>query len=989
MRLLVVLVPLVVAASPLRAATDFAAQVDPFIGTGGHGHTFPGAVTPFGMVQLSPDTRIDGSWDGCSGYHYSDSFIYGFSHTHLSGTGCSDWGDVMLMPYTGDAPKWEPSEYGSKFSHKREQASPGYYQVTLDDEAIDVELTVTPRVGFHRYTFKRGGRANVILDLNHRDRLLDGQIRIESPTRVTGYRRSEAWAKDQLVCFAIEFSKPMTGASFRTAHGVDADAAEKQGERVACNFTFDVKKGEQLLIKVALSPTSPMDAAYALGFSEPWRRVRREVVEIKDWDFTRVRSEARGSWNRELGKIEVEGGTADQRKIFYTALYHCMIHPSLATDSFGAYRGFDGELYQAGDFTYYTVFSLWDTFRALHPLLAIIDRGRTRDFVSTLLAQYRVAGRLPVWELSSNETNTMIGYHAVPVIVNAYFNRLDGLDLVRSLEAMKMSALEDTPGLEAYRRNGAISVDDDAESVSKTLEYAYDDACLARMAVWAGHGYDANAFCGRAGSWWNVFDPATGFMRPRQNGGWLTPFDPREVNNHYTEANAWQYTFFVPHDVPRLVEAMGGRDSFEKKLDGLFTTDSRTTGRTQADITGMIGQYAHGNEPSHHIAYLYNAVSKPWKTEDRVRQILTQLYRTGPDGLCGNEDCGQMSAWFVFSAIGFYPVDPGWPDYQIGWPMFDLVRIHLDDGVFTVRAPRSSRKDRYVQAARLDGERLQVSYLEVGRLQAGAVLDLEMGPRPVAWYGDHPPASLFRVPGGRRVVPSPSVRDNRLTFRDSLVVDFEPADSASVHFTTDGSTPTPDSPRFGAPFAITESARCAPSSSRHPGKRATSPPRTTTGFPTTGPSPFTPPTTASTPPAVTTASSTACAATSSGARVAGRATRGRTSRRWWIWAARKKSIISARASCRTRAHGSSCPGAPSSRSPATERRSATSSRSTTRLRPTTTPCRSATLRETLRQRTPVTCACAPRTSARSLRGTPERAAKRSSSSTRSWCGDAR
>jgi len=790
-RFFILFAVLLAASPPVRAADgDFAAQVDPFIGTGGHGHTFPGAVMPFGMVQLSPDTRIDGSWDGCSGYHYSDSFIYGFSHTHLSGTGCSDWGDVMLMPYMGEAPKWKPQEYGSRFTHKREAASPGYYRVTLDDEAIDVELTVTPRAGFHRYTFKRSGRAHVILDLNHRDKLLDGEIKIESPTRITGYRRSEAWARDQLVCFAIEFSKPMTGSAFRPVVGEEA-AAWGAKHDVACDFSFDVKKGEQLLVKVALS-IHPDNAWKALD-------------EIPDWSFDRVRTEARQGWNRELGKIEVSGGTAAQRQVFYTALYHCMIHPSLAMDASGLYRGRDGVFRRADGHEYYTVFSLWDTFRALHPLLAIIDSVRTRDFVMTMLAQYRDGGRLPVWELSSYETGTMIGYHAIPVIMNAMWNGLTDVDRVQALEAMKMSALEGAPGIGAYRKNGVITVDDDAESVSKTLEYAYDDACIARLALMSGYGYDKDVFFRRAASWVNVFDPSTGFMRPRQNGGWLAPFEPREVNNHYTEANAWQYSFFVPHDVPGLVDAMGGAAAFEGKLDGLFTADTRTTGRDQADITGLIGQYAHGNEPSHHIAYLYNAVSKPSKTQDRVRQILTELYTTGPAGLCGNEDCGQMSAWFVFSAMGFYPVDPGRPDYQIGWPMFDEVRIHLAGGVFTVEAPRSSAKDRYVQAAFLDGTRLEVPYLEAGRLKAGATLRFEMGPRPVEWYGEIAPVHCFRSPGTQPILATPAVLDNRRTFRDSLEVAFEPSDSAAIHFTTDGSEPRADSPRFESPFTIKES----------------------------------------------------------------------------------------------------------------------------------------------------------------------------------------
>ena len=635
------------------AQVNYAKIVNPFIGTGGHGHTFPGAVAPFGMVQVSPDTRIDGSWDGCSGYHHSDSIIYGFSHTHLSGTGCSDYGDIMIMPMMGKA-SFDNKIYSSKYSHKKEKANAGYYSVHLDDDDIDVELTTTTRVGFHKYTFNKAGKINVILDLLHRDKLLDGKIKIVDNKTIEGYRKSYAWAADQRVYFRIEFSKPFTG---RTLRG-DGSAMLTGGA-----FEFDVKKREQVFVKVAISGVDVEGAK------------KNMEAELPQWDFNKVKTDCEALWNNELNKIQVKGGTSDQQVIFYTAVYHCFIHPSIYNDVDGRYLGRDMQIHKTDGFNYYTVFSLWDTFRALHPLFNIVQRERNLDFIKTFLEQYKQIGRLPMWELSSNETDCMIGNHAISVIADAHAKGIRGFDEKLAIEACDKSIHNFKKyGYPIYYQKGFLSVEDEGESVSKTLEYSYNDWCLSQL--YQSTKTSPTSFQNFSGeNWKNIFNPNNGFIQPRSNGDWLKPFNPKEVNNHYTEANAWQYNFFVPQDVKGLIEVYGGKANFEAKLDEMFNTSSKTDGREQADITGLIGQYAHGNEPSHHMAYLYNFIGKPEKTEQKVTQIINEMYSNMPDGLSGNEDCGQMSAWYVFSAMGFYPFCPGENKYARGKSIFDEVQI--------------------------------------------------------------------------------------------------------------------------------------------------------------------------------------------------------------------------------------------------------------------------------------------------------------------------
>lgn len=746
---------------------DLTRYVNPFIGTAGHGHTFPGAIVPFGMVQLSPDTRLTG-WDGCSGYHYSDSRIYGFSHTHLSGTGISDYGDILLVPVVGNS-------FGSlSFDHRNERASPGYYSVKLDDNIL-VELTATARVGMHRYTFPRTDEANVLLDLAHRDKVLDFDYRITGKSTLVGWRRSQAWAKDQIVYFALEFSQPFT--EYRSIANLKV------------SFRFDTRRGAPVLAKVGISA---VDVEGAL---------RNLHTEVNHWDFDKVRSDAAAAWNTELNKIQAAGGTDTQLTNFYTALYHAMTAPNLFIDVDGRYRGRDFKTHVAEDFTNYTVFSLWDTFRAAHPLYTIIDQKRTRDFIKTFLVQYEQGGRLPVWELAANETDTMIGYHAVSVIADAAVKGIDGFDLRKAYEAMRHSAELKHHGLEAYVDKGFIAMEDERESVSKVLEYAYDDWCIAQVARMVGKTSDHTRYNARAQSYKNVFDRGSGFMRPRSNGGWLEPFDPREVTFGFTEANSWQYTFFVPHDIDGLIDLMGGREKFARKLDQMFAAESRTTGREQVDITGLIGQYAHGNEPSHHMAYLYNYVGQPWKTQSRVRQIMDQFYKPEPDGLIGNEDCGQMSAWYVLSAAGFYPVTPGSTLYAIGSPLFPEVRFNLENGKsFVVRAVNASERNVYIQSAALNGRRYNRSYLQHGDLMKGGELVFQMGPSPNLSWGTGPGREPLSRIDSPRIVPTPVIQAAGQTFRGRLEISL--VGPGTLHYTTDGTEPGVNSPKFVRPFFI-------------------------------------------------------------------------------------------------------------------------------------------------------------------------------------------
>jgi len=705
---------------------DYASLVSPFIGTDAHGHTFPGATAPFGMMQLSPDTRLTG-WDGCSGYHFTDTVIYGFSHTHLSGTGVSDYGDILLMPANGK-PVLEDYGYRSVFQKSSEQATPGYYRVYLDDPQVKVELTASPRAGMHKYRFEQESGNHVVLDLSHRDRVLESSLVIESNYQISGMRRSSQWAEDQVIYFWIEFSEPFLSYEWQDGEvPKDIDRDMLRGDALRAAFHFGAGRGDELLVRIGISAVDVSGARQNL------------LEEANYWIFERLRKETADAWNRELSKIEVFGGTPEQRTIFYTALYHCMIAPNIWSDVDGRYRGMDGKIHHSADHRQYTVFSLWDTYRTLHPLLAIIDRERTRDFIRSFLKMYEQGGLLPVWELAANETYCMIGYHSVSVILDAWKKGIRDFDTMQALEAMFKSAHQDHFGLDVYRKYGYIAGDMEHESVSKTLEYAYDDWCIAMFAQAMGDEETHQYFMERAQSYKHIFDPQTGFMRPRINGGWKEPFSPTEVDFHFTEANSWQYSFYVPHDISMLIDLHGGYDAFERKLDELFETDEEVTGRNQVDITGLIGQYAHGNEPSHHMAYLYNYLGKPWKTQHRVRQILAEQYSAKPDGLSGNEDCGQMSAWYVMSALGLYPVLPGSNEYVISSPLFDRAIIHLENGKqFIIEAEGAGQGYPYIVAASLNGRDYTKSMIMHDDLALGGHLKFILQPQAGQQWGTAP-----------------------------------------------------------------------------------------------------------------------------------------------------------------------------------------------------------------------------------------------------------
>jgi predicted alpha-1,2-mannosidase len=691
-----------------NAQPDYAGRVNPMVGTGGHGHTYPGASAPFGMVQLSPDTRLDG-WDGCSGYHYSDSVIYGFSHTHLSGTGCSDYGDVLLMPTVLTKENiFDNKVYASAFNHKTEAATAGYYRVLLDKYNIMAELTATTRTGMHRYTFPKTKQATIVIDLKHRDEVLDSYITIVNDSTIKGMRRSKAWATDQYVYFYMQFSKPFK--QYTVALNDEAIRSNTaNGKNVKAHVDFNLPNGGQVIVKVGISAVSELGAQANLK------------SENSGWDFDATVKQTRQNWNKELSKIEVTGKPNDMA-IFYTALYHCMLNPNVYNDVDGQYRGTDLKIHVMPNNmkNYYSVFSLWDTFRALHPLMTIIDEQRTNDFINTFLLHYENGGLLPVWELSGNETYCMIGYHSVPVIVDAFIKGIKNFDTTKALKAMVHSASTDKYGLPCYRKYGFLSNDCEHESVSKTLEYAYDDWCIATYAAHTGHPEIYTQFINRSQYYRNVYNPQNGFMQGKNNGMFTTGFEPSEVNNYYTEANSWQYSFFVPHDVTGLMQLHGGKQKFASKLDALFKADQTLKGRQQADITGLMGQYAHGNEPSHHIAYLYNFADKWWQTQQLTYNICRTFYQLAPDGLSGNEDCGQMSAWYVLSSMGFYQVCPGKPEYSIGTTLFDKTKIHLENGkTFTINAVNRTDNNRIVETITCNDTLYNKSYFTHNDIKEG------------------------------------------------------------------------------------------------------------------------------------------------------------------------------------------------------------------------------------------------------------------------------
>ncbi|MBN1633849.1 MAG: GH92 family glycosyl hydrolase [Ignavibacteria bacterium] len=738
---------------------DLTKYVNPFIGTDGHGHTFPGASLPFGMVQLSPDTRLTG-WDGCSGYHYSDDVIYGFSHTHLSGTGVSDYGDILLMPMVNDL-KFSNKDYSSGFSKSSEFASAGYYSVFLDKYNIKAELTVTKRAGIHKYIFPANSMSNIILDLVHRDSVLDSKIEYQDNNEIRGYRISRNWAKEQHVYFVIRFSKPFLHFGICENGKLTDRKNSANGNNLKCYAGFTTDNNEVIYVKVGISGVSIEGA------------IRNLDEEIPGWDFDKVRTDAKSEWNSQLNKIIVESKNEDEKTVFYTALYHCLLSPNIYTDVDGQYRGTDLKIHKAEDFDYYTVFSLWDTYRAEHPLLTIIDTGRSNDFINTFISQYENGGMFPVWELSGNETFCMIGYHSIPVITDAYVKGIRGYDTEKVFRYMKETSNRNIFGSDAFRQYGFVPQDIEHESVSKTLEYAYDDWCISEMARLMNKEEDYKEYINRAQYYKNIFNPSTGFMQAKINGGFYEPFDPAEVNNNYTEANAWQYTFYVPHDIKGLSELYGGDDNFSNKIQELFTTFSKMTGREQVDITGLIGQYAHGNEPSHHISYLFDYIGKPNITQYYVNRIMKEFYKNSPDGLIGNEDCGQMSAWFVLSAMGFYPVCPGSLQYAIGIPLFDKVTINLENGnKFEIIANNQSEENYFIGGMRLNDAKYLKYYIEHEEIMKGGKLEFDLTSEPSR--EKILPANLpYSRIKDNLIVPVPYFSTPRNTFRDKMQVEIK------------------------------------------------------------------------------------------------------------------------------------------------------------------------------------------------------------------------
>jgi len=766
----------------LPAQKDLAliSYVNPFIGTGGHGHTYPGATMPFGMMQLSPDTRLDG-WDGCSGYHYSDDEIYGFSHTHLSGTGVSDYGDILLMPTTkaifnnGADGK---EGYKSKFSHDKEIAEPGYYKVHLDETNIDVELTVSKRSGIHKYSFNETQQDYIILDLEHRDQLLAHQIEQISPTVIQGFRHSKAWATNQKLFFYIELS-----------HEVLLQyPASKNPTKTA--MSIHNPKNEHVYVKIGISAVDIEGAKKNL------------YKEIGDKTFNEVKKAAQETWENQLEKIVIEDKNKDNKVNFYTAMYHAMIAPNLYQDVDSRYRGMDLEIHKTNDFDYYTVFSLWDTYRAAHPLYTIIEQDRTNDFINTFLAKYDEGGIMPIWDLSACYTGCMIGYHAVPVIADAYLKGIKNYDTEKALQAMIYSATRDKLGLESYKNYGFIPVEKESESVSKTLEYAYDDWTIAQMAKAMNKEKVYKTYSERAQYYKNIFDPSSQFMRGRFRNTWFAPFDPYEVNFNYTEANSWQYSFYVPQDISGFMDLLGGKKALENQLDKLFTAKNETSGRNQADITGLIGQYAHGNEPSHHMAYLYNFVNKPYKTQEKVHQILTELYTNTPDGISGNEDCGQMSAWYIFSSLGFYPVTPASNQYIIGSPLFNKATINLENGKsFTVEMVYKSEENIYIKSAKLNGKNYEYSYINHNDIVNGGTLVFEMTNTPSNWGAkdEFIPSTSIKE---HKIVPAPFIAKGDIAFKESTEVELKSVDAAANIYFSLGD----NYKKYSNPITISEKA---------------------------------------------------------------------------------------------------------------------------------------------------------------------------------------
>ncbi len=699
--------------------------VNPFIGTDGPGNTYPGATVPFGMVQLSPDIGIPG-WDRIAGYYYKDSIISGFSHLHLTGTGAGDLYDILVMPTNSRFAKRIPANNYkpfSSFSHQKETASPGYYSVDLLDYGIKAELTATPRTGIHQYTFPKDDASKITIDLGYAlnwDSPIDTYLKVVDKSTIEGYRKSTGWAKDQRAYFVIKVSKPFDSYQIYSNDSLVSSPVKGKNTRIVLNYKTD--QGEQIVLKTGLS-TARISGAY-----------KSLEIEAPDFNFEKYKRNASDLWEKQLNKIVITTNDTIKKHIFYTMMYQSMLAPTLLSDLDGDYKGANGHIEKAVGFDRYDTFSLWDTYRAAHPLYTILHPARTSDMINSLLAHYKETGILPVWSMQGNETNMMIGYHAVPVIVDAYFKGIENFDVAFAYEACKKSAMVDTRQIDKYKELGYVPVATDHEnwSVSKTLEYAYDDWCIAEFAKALGHTKDQAYFYKRSENWRNLYDTQSTFMRPKlADGNFIKQFVPKEYSIYFCESNAWQYFWSVPQNMEGLIQALGGNQAFEKKLDTMFSLRPLATDKLPIFSTGMIGQYAHGNEPSHHVGYLYNYIGKPWKTQKIIREILETQYKNTPDGHCGNEDCGQMSSWYIFSSLGFYPVNPAQGVYSFGAPLFDKAVLNLENGKqFVVETLHNNDQNYYIQSVVLNGKTIHRSYITHKEITQGGTLVFTMGNTP-------------------------------------------------------------------------------------------------------------------------------------------------------------------------------------------------------------------------------------------------------------------
>ncbi len=740
------------------AQKDYTKLVNPFIGTGGHGHTYPGATSPFGFVQLSPDTRM-ADWDGSSGYHYSDSIIYGFSHTHLSGTGVPDYCDILLQPTVGNY-EWDNSKYASTFKHANEKAYAGFYSVLLDKYKIKVELTTTPHAGIHKYIFPRkDAKGNIIIDLKHRDEVLESYIQFLDAYHAIGYRFSKSWASNQKIFFAIKFNAPIISKEFHlTDSSIKKGSETAYGKGIQVGLKFQIYSDlNEIISKVGLSGVS-MEAA-----------LNNLNEETKDYAFETLKEKNIKTWNENLSKIKIESFAENNiDTTFYSALYHTMIVPNIYEDVDGKYRGTDDKIHTAKGFHNYSVFSLWDTYRAYHPLMSIINKHKTLDWINSFLQQYKNGGMLPVWELSANETYCMIGYHSVPVIVDAYKKGIRNFDTKLALEAMLSYSRSDRFGLREYISNGFISNNKEAESVSKTMEYVYDDWCIAEFARLLGKEDVAAEYYKRSKQYQNVFNPATKFFQGKLHGAWYNPFYPEEINNFYTEGNAWQYSLAATQDIDGLINLYGGKNKFTEHLNNLFTTKNALSGREQADVTGLIGQYAHGNEPSHHMAYMFNYTSTPIQGAYYINKICKEFYTNKPDGLIGNEDCGQMSAWYVWSCLGMYPVNPANNDLSIGSPQIKKAVITLENGKnIQINVAKKDKQSFYPEKITVNKLQLASRQIFVSDLLNGARINFDLVNESNKKFV---PNLNMNYADQYKFIPTPFVENTKNKFEDSTVV---------------------------------------------------------------------------------------------------------------------------------------------------------------------------------------------------------------------------